>query len=153
MARATQHWSQGLLVDLSFPSEWILHNDNIVVIADKYPKAKFHYLVLPKANIPSIFDVSGLFIPKILESLQKILSYSWQKTTWSCWRKCTAWHWMSSKWINESHINSKLATMLSQACGICICTWFQLTSIRHLSEPQDIGIHSIQNCSFRMAVS
>lgn len=76
MARAAQHWSQGLLVDLSFPSEWILHNDNIVVIADKYPKAKFHYLVLPKANIPSIFDVSGLFIPKILESLPKILSYS-----------------------------------------------------------------------------
>lgn len=48
-------------MDLSFPSKWILHNDNVVVIADKFPKAKFHYLVLPKAVIPSIFDVSGLF--------------------------------------------------------------------------------------------
>lgn len=60
MARvAAPHWSKGLLIDLSFPSKWILHSDNVVVIVDKYPKAKFHYLVLPRENIPSIFDVSG----------------------------------------------------------------------------------------------
>lgn len=58
MARTLTHWSEGLLIDLSSPSKWILHNDDIVVIGDKYPKAKFHYLVLPRDHIPSIFDVS-----------------------------------------------------------------------------------------------
>lgn len=63
MARVimTTHWSQALLDDLTNPNQWILSNDDVVVVADKYPKAKLHYLVLPRENIPSIFFVSWQF--------------------------------------------------------------------------------------------
>lgn len=59
MARA---WSDGSLLNLTTPSNWILSNSNLVVIADKYPKAKFHYLVLPRQKISSIFEVSNFSI-------------------------------------------------------------------------------------------
>lgn len=50
-------WSEGLLKDLNDFSKWILFDENVVVVADKFPKAKFHYLVCPRKNIPSIFEV------------------------------------------------------------------------------------------------
>lgn len=50
-------WSKGLLKDLNDFSKWILFDENVVVVADKFPKAQFHYLVLPRKNIPSIFEV------------------------------------------------------------------------------------------------
>lgn len=51
-------WAFGLLDKMKDPSNWIISNDEIVVIADKFPKAKFHFLVLPRQNIPDIFEVS-----------------------------------------------------------------------------------------------
>lgn len=50
-------WSEGLLKDLNDFSKWILFDENVVVVADKFPKAQFHYLVLPRKNIRSIFEV------------------------------------------------------------------------------------------------
>lgn len=50
-------WSEGLLKDLNDFSKWILFDDNVVVVTDKFPKAQFHYLVLPRKNIRSIFEV------------------------------------------------------------------------------------------------
>lgn len=38
-------------------SNWIISNDVAVVIEDKYPKAKYHFLVLPRENIRDIFQV------------------------------------------------------------------------------------------------
>lgn len=54
------HWSQGLLLDLSSPQNWLLSNEDVVVVHDRYPKAMYHFLVLPRVNIPSIFEVSTL---------------------------------------------------------------------------------------------
>lgn len=51
------HWTLGLLNVLKDSSNWIISNDVAVVIEDKYPKAKFHYLVLPRENIRDIFQV------------------------------------------------------------------------------------------------
>ncbi|XP_055304751.1 aprataxin-like protein [Sitodiplosis mosellana] len=51
------HWSHGLLVELANPRGWILQSKNAVVIPDKFPKAMYHFLVLPKENIPSIFEL------------------------------------------------------------------------------------------------
>lgn len=51
------HWSQGLLMDLSNPRSWILQSNNTVVVKDKFPKAMYHFLVMPKEHIPSIFEV------------------------------------------------------------------------------------------------
>jgi len=52
-------WQYGLIRDLKNPKNWIVSSKFGVVLADKYPKAKHHYLVLPLANIPSIFHVSN----------------------------------------------------------------------------------------------
>lgn len=51
-------WALGLLNNIKDPSNWIISNDEIVVIADKFPKARFHFLVLPRQDIPDIFEVS-----------------------------------------------------------------------------------------------
>lgn len=61
-----KHWSEGLLKDLNDSKQWILSNKNVVVIRDQFPKAKFHYLVLPRENISSIFDVSKFNWEKLL---------------------------------------------------------------------------------------
>ena len=50
------HWSVCLLQAIEDP-ECKIRDDKIVVIKDKYPKAQFHYLVLPKENINSIWHV------------------------------------------------------------------------------------------------
>lgn len=54
------HWSNNLIRELNDPTKWVLWNNEIVVVADRYPKAKYHLLVMPRANISSIFDVSSV---------------------------------------------------------------------------------------------
>jgi len=51
------HWSAGLLKSIEDPECKVREDDKIVVIRDKYPKAQFHYLVLPKEDILSIWHV------------------------------------------------------------------------------------------------
>lgn len=53
-----RHWSAGLLVSMEDPKYIVKEDDIIVAIRDKYPKARFHYLVLPKANISNIWDIT-----------------------------------------------------------------------------------------------
>lgn len=54
-----RHWSAGLLSSMEDPESKVTEDDKTVVIKDKYPKAQFHYLILPKENIPSIWHVKG----------------------------------------------------------------------------------------------
>ncbi|EZA58953.1 hypothetical protein DMN91_011038 [Ooceraea biroi] len=53
------HWSAGLLDTMKDPESKVKEDDMIVVIKDKYPKAEFHYLVLPKEDILSIWHVKS----------------------------------------------------------------------------------------------
>lgn len=53
----TNHWATGLLQAMKDPSLQVISNDIAVVIKDKYPKAKYHYLILPWENIPDIYHV------------------------------------------------------------------------------------------------
>lgn len=55
--RPNSDWKHGLLNELSNPRKWILQSENVVVVQDKFPKAMYHFLVLPKEQIPSIFEV------------------------------------------------------------------------------------------------
>ena len=75
--------SDASLLDIAKPSDWILSNSNIIVIADKYPKAKFHYLVLSRQKISSILEVS-IFLSKHIECLvfknHRIRNFSLQLT-------------------------------------------------------------------------
>ncbi|XP_037530845.1 aprataxin isoform X2 [Nematolebias whitei] len=48
------HWSQGLKTSMHDPKMQVYKDDKVVVIKDKYPKARYHWLVLPWQSIPSL---------------------------------------------------------------------------------------------------
>ncbi|KAG9480501.1 hypothetical protein GDO78_012129 [Eleutherodactylus coqui] len=48
------HWSQGLKASMQDPNMQVFKDDKVVVIKDKYPKARFHWLVLPWQSISSL---------------------------------------------------------------------------------------------------
>ncbi|XP_074486083.1 aprataxin isoform X1 [Sebastes fasciatus] len=48
------HWSQGLKTSMQDPKMQVYKDDKVVVIKDKYPKARYHWLVLPWQTIPSL---------------------------------------------------------------------------------------------------
>ncbi|XP_030584879.1 aprataxin isoform X2 [Archocentrus centrarchus] len=48
------HWSQGLKTSMQDPNMQVYKDDKVVVIKDKYPKARHHWLVLPWQSIPSL---------------------------------------------------------------------------------------------------
>ncbi|KAJ7994339.1 hypothetical protein DPEC_G00264840 [Dallia pectoralis] len=48
------HWSQGLKSSMQDPKMQVYKDDRVVVIKDKYPKARYHWLVLPWESIPSV---------------------------------------------------------------------------------------------------
>ncbi|XP_072373455.1 aprataxin isoform X1 [Scyliorhinus torazame] len=47
-------WSQGLKVSMQDPKMQVYKDDTVVVIRDKYPKARFHWLVLPWESIANL---------------------------------------------------------------------------------------------------
>lgn len=47
------HWSLGLKSAMKNPANIVKEDELCVVIKDKYPKAKLHWLVLPKKEINS----------------------------------------------------------------------------------------------------
>lgn len=61
-------WTASLLYTIKDPKNLIISSEDAVVIHDKYPKAKHHYLVLPKADIPDIFHLNQSHLP-LLEEL------------------------------------------------------------------------------------
>uniref|UniRef100_B3P0B6 GG23284 n=1 Tax=Drosophila erecta TaxID=7220 RepID=B3P0B6_DROER len=61
-------WSNGLVKEILKPESLIISSEIAVVIADKFPKARHHYLVLPLADIPSIFHLNRSHLP-LLEEL------------------------------------------------------------------------------------
>ncbi|XP_044045148.1 aprataxin isoform X2 [Siniperca chuatsi] len=48
------HWSQGLKASMQDPKMQVYKDDKVVVIKDKYPKARYHWLVLPWQSISSL---------------------------------------------------------------------------------------------------
>ncbi|XP_028833200.1 aprataxin isoform X2 [Denticeps clupeoides] len=48
------HWNQGLKVSMQDPSMQVYKDERVVVIQDKYPKARHHWLVLPWESISSL---------------------------------------------------------------------------------------------------
>ncbi|XP_070538748.1 aprataxin-like isoform X2 [Ptychodera flava] len=66
----TGHWSMGLLDSMNNPDLQIYKDDRIVVIKDKYPKAKYHYLVLPRISIPSLKSLKSEHL-ELLKDIHK----------------------------------------------------------------------------------
>ncbi|XP_003736934.2 aprataxin-like protein [Drosophila pseudoobscura] len=61
-------WRFNLINTIADQANWIISSDVAIVIADKYPKAQHHYLVLPKAEISSVFNLTREHLP-LLEEL------------------------------------------------------------------------------------
>lgn len=47
-------WKTGLLSSMHDPDLQVYKDDKVIIIKDKYPKAKFHFLVMPKDDIPNL---------------------------------------------------------------------------------------------------
>ncbi|XP_071753140.2 aprataxin [Centroberyx gerrardi] len=56
---AAGHWSQGLKSSMQDPKMQVYKDERVVVIKDKYPKARYHWLVLPWESIPSLKALRG----------------------------------------------------------------------------------------------
>ncbi|XP_012284125.1 aprataxin [Orussus abietinus] len=65
------HWSQGLLTSMEDPDSKVKEDESVIVIRDKYPKARFHYLVLPKRDIPGISSLTA-DDRSLLEHMEKV---------------------------------------------------------------------------------
>ena len=65
----TNHWSQGLMAAMSDPGLQLFEDDRIVIINDRYPKARHHFLVLPREKIVDLSSVTSSHIP-LLEHMQ-----------------------------------------------------------------------------------
>ncbi|XP_076263035.1 aprataxin [Rhynchophorus ferrugineus] len=65
------HWASGLLTTMK-DKTYILEKDDLVtMIKDMYPKAKYHYLVLPNENISNLKALNASKVP-LLEHMHNI---------------------------------------------------------------------------------
>lgn len=66
-SKKPKSWTMSLLDTMKDPASIVKKTENAVVIMDKYPKAKLHYLVLPYEDISSITKLSSAHLPLIDE--------------------------------------------------------------------------------------
>lgn len=70
------HWSNGLLSAMEDPELIVQSNPKLVVIQDKFPKAEFHYLIIPREDIQSLkaVDKSHLELIKYMHNIGERLT-------------------------------------------------------------------------------
>lgn len=66
-AKSKKHWSLGLVESMKDPEAVYKQTEKIVVIRDKYPKARIHYLVLPVEEISSIYKLDKRHLDLLTE--------------------------------------------------------------------------------------
>ncbi|KAM7165802.1 aprataxin isoform 3-T5 [Macrochelys suwanniensis] len=52
------HWSQGLKISMQDPKMQVYKDERVVIIKDKYPKARYHWLILPWDSLSSLKSVT-----------------------------------------------------------------------------------------------
>lgn len=76
-------WQAALKQAIKDPQLVLIKSNVAVVIRDKYPKARKHFLVLPYENISSIFKVRMNWKTFALRRLiNRALFHSWRGSTW-----------------------------------------------------------------------
>lgn len=68
--KGSGHWSQGLLASMEDPELIVKSDEKCVTIKDRYPKAQYHFLILPKENISSIRSLNSSHV-NLLEHILK----------------------------------------------------------------------------------
>jgi len=76
------HWSNGLLSSMNDPEYVVSSTDSVVIIKDKYPKAKHHFLILPKKKINNLSCIApeDLELLKHMEEEAKNLTSKYQES-------------------------------------------------------------------------
>lgn len=74
------HWSLGLLSSLNDPELFIQADDLVTVIKDKYPKAEYHYLIIPKEDVSSLKAVSKKHL-QLLQHMDEIANKLCEENT------------------------------------------------------------------------
>ncbi|XP_063243236.1 aprataxin [Bacillus rossius redtenbacheri] len=64
-------WALGLLESMKDPKLFVEDDEHVVVIRDKYPKAEYHYLVLPKEDIPTMDRLTNSHL-NLLKHIQEV---------------------------------------------------------------------------------
>ena len=64
------HWSMGLINAMTDPDQLFEQDDQTVTIYDGFPKAKYHYLIVPKEDIDSVSDLHKEHLP-LLKHMDK----------------------------------------------------------------------------------
>ncbi|XP_001373180.2 aprataxin isoform X1 [Monodelphis domestica] len=65
------HWSQGLTISMYDRRMQVYRDDRVVVINDKFPKAQYHWLVLPWDSISSLKNLNQKHV-KLLRHMQTV---------------------------------------------------------------------------------
>ncbi|XP_015669305.1 aprataxin isoform X2 [Protobothrops mucrosquamatus] len=65
------YWAQGLKVSMQNPDVQVYKDEQAVVIKDKYPKARYHWLVLPWKSISTLFAVTHEHL-ELLEHMHRV---------------------------------------------------------------------------------
>nr|ADO32992.1 aprataxin [Biston betularia] len=102
-AKKTKHWSLGLLESMKDSNSVVKSTDKLVVIRDKYPKAKIHYLVLPQDDITNIYKLNKAHI-NLLEEFGNIYKQLQEEETYSL---KAGFHAVPSMFRLHMHIISK----------------------------------------------
>lgn len=68
--------SNDLIVAMNDPGRALYSDEFVVIIADKYPKSEFHYLVMPRENIPDVRSLKKQHIPKLIYMELKGLEFA-----------------------------------------------------------------------------
>lgn len=61
-------WRYGLLETMKDPKSIMMQTNRLVAIKDKYPKAKFHFLIIPYESIDTVFDLNNSHV-ELLEEM------------------------------------------------------------------------------------
>lgn len=64
-------WANGLLGAMDDPNLRVYSDSRVVVIKDKYPKAQYHFLILPKESISSLKIVNKSHL-ELLEHMHHV---------------------------------------------------------------------------------
>ena len=64
------HWSMKLLDTMKDPNMIVKEDDNVVIIKDAYPKAKHHFLVLPRDSISSLRALNSSHVSLLQHMLE-----------------------------------------------------------------------------------
>ncbi|NXS92089.1 APTX protein, partial [Jacana jacana] len=70
-SKKARHWSQGLKSSMQDPKMQVYKDEKTVVIKDKYPKARYHWLILPWEPISSLKSVTRDHL-ELLEHMQAV---------------------------------------------------------------------------------